>query len=71
MLNYIIENIINNKKEAGENIENQTPISTNPNSETINPERELANTKEIKKFTLVISSTRRVMQLRKFYHEEY
>ena len=57
--------------KARENIENQTPISTNPNNKTVNPEGEPANTEEIKKFALVVSSTGRVMQPRKFYYEEY
>ena len=64
---YIIENTIDDKIEARENIENQTPISTNSDGETVNPEGEPANTEEIKKFTLLTSSTGRVMQPRKFY----
>ena len=37
---YIIENTIDNEMEAGENIENQTHISTNSDGETANLERE-------------------------------
>ena len=58
---YIIENTIDNEMEAGENIENQTHISTNSDGETANLEREWANTEEIKKFILVTSSTGRVI----------
>ena len=68
---YIIENTIDDKIEARENIENQTPISTTHNGETVNPEGEPAKTKEIKKFIPVTSSTARVMQPRKCYHQEY